>query len=84
VQPIKFQPTDRQWSEFRRSMDKAGVWEWKPTYEANVLDGWGWQMKIHYPDRQIESFGANNSPENFDVVLSAVEKPVGRHLVVDR
>src|SRR4051794_30315375 len=41
VQPIRMQPTDRQWSEFRRSLDKATVWKWKPVYEAAVFDGWG-------------------------------------------
>jgi hypothetical protein len=84
VQPIRLRPTDRQWIEFRRNLDKAGVWQWKATYDAPVLDGWGYELKVSYPDRHIQSFGANNAPETFDAVFAAVEKLVGKHIVVDR
>jgi len=85
IQPVKLQPTDAQWKDFRRTLDKCAVWQWQKNYEANILDGWGWGLKIQYGDRQLDSGGFNNSPESFEEVLRAAERLAGgKSFRVDR
>src|SRR2546426_1633210 len=77
VQPEKVTPTEAQWKEFRRALDKSVAWQWHNNYDRMILDGWGWGLKIDYRDRHLESGGVNGSPESFEEVLRAVEKLTG-------
>lgn len=50
-------PSARQWREFRRRLDEAGVWSWRPKYGRSVTDGFGWKLHAEYADRKIDSEG---------------------------
>lgn len=61
---LQVQPDPRSWELFWKQMDVIGVWEWRDHYEPNhpVMDGTGWEMKLHVDDRFVESGGNNAYP----------------------
>ena len=77
VQPVQIHPTSQQWKEFRAALDENQVWQWQKSYYAAVLDGTGWEFKIQYADRQLETGGVNAYPASFSRVAAAVEKLLG-------
>ena len=77
IAPVRIEPTKKQWEDFRKALDQSKVWRWHKSYDAAVLDGTGWELKIHYSDRQLNSGGFNGFPPSFDQVVAAVEKLLG-------
>ena len=72
-------PPDR-WEAFRRHLDAAKVWSWRPEYiDLAVADGKGWSLQIAYPDRRIRSSGSNAYPpkKQFGEFLAAVRELTG-------
>ena len=51
-------------AEFRKALDKSGVWKWRSSYndDAALADGTHWALEIVYPDRSVHSTGANSYP----------------------
>ena len=77
VQPERIKPTREQWKAFRKALDQSRVWQWRKSYDAAVLDGTAWELKIHYSDRQLDSGGFNGFPPSFERVAAAVERLLG-------
>ena len=63
VQFLKITPAPEQWREFRRSLDKLKVWQWRAEYpDPGVCDGTQWSLEIEFADRVLTSHGSNNFP----------------------
>src|SRR5436190_21477839 len=77
AQPVKITPTEDQWKDLRRSLDRCSAWRWKKDYNVLMMDGWAWKLDLQYSDRRLESEGANNGPRSLDDVLSAFERLTG-------
>jgi hypothetical protein len=61
---LKITPTAKQWAEFRRSLDQAGVWQWRTNYQnPSVMDGTAWSLKIEYTSRSVHASGVNRYPD---------------------
>jgi hypothetical protein len=57
------EPSEKQWCDFRKAIDKAGVWNWTFDYpNPGVCDGTGWSLLVEYTDRKIKASGSNNFP----------------------
>ena len=72
--PLRIQVPLERWAAFRRHLDAANVWSWRPEYiDLAVADGKGWSLQIAYPDRKITSSGSNAYPpkKQFDKFLAA-------------
>jgi hypothetical protein len=77
VQPVRIHPSKQQWKDFRNALDESRVWQWQKSYDAAVNDGTGWELKIRYGDRQIDTGGFNGYPSSFGQVAGAIEKLLG-------
>lgn len=76
--PERFQPTEDQWQDFRRSLDELQVWQWKDEYRSNhITDGAEWSLQIDYGDRAVNTQGCDSFPENFTALRSAVTRLLG-------
>ena len=60
----KITPTKEQWRAFRRALDEANVWGWRPEYRANVTDGTAWSLRIKYSDHALNVKGHNAYPDH--------------------
>lgn len=58
------QPMEEDWSRFRRSLNRIGIWHWLPRYERPGIfgDGHVWSVKVAYEDRCVEASGASAYP----------------------
>jgi hypothetical protein len=61
-------PTEAQWREFWREMERIRVWEWKNRYDPSdigeeVYDGGGWHLKLAYRGRAVDTAGENSGPK---------------------
>jgi len=75
-------PTPRQWREFRRRLDEAGVWSWKPKYERSVTDASGWKLHVEYADRSLRSEGYAAIPDlnSYMHCVYALQELTGRQI----
>ena len=72
--------TPQQWAAFRSSLDAAGVWSWKKTYDDNpVPDGTVWKFNVEWPDARAFSSGRNAYPDSrsFELFRAAVRELIG-------
>jgi hypothetical protein len=60
----RVRPTEGRWIEFWAELDRIGVWDWLPRYEAEDFstDGYGWQVSISKGGRMVEAGGYNAFP----------------------
>jgi len=63
-----FVPSELQWRDFWKEMDKIQVWSWKKRYDPSdigviVNDGGGWHLIISYNGMMIDTGGENAGPE---------------------
>ena len=60
------QPTERQWQNFRATLDRLEVWDWQRRYEPEdvICDGTSWSVEIVYDDRALRTAGSNDFPED--------------------
>jgi len=63
-----FVPTELQWRDFWKEMEKLQVWSWKKRYDpsdigAQVYDGGGWHLIISYQGKMIDTRGENAGPK---------------------
>jgi hypothetical protein len=77
VQPVAIHPTKQQWADFRKALDQSNAWQWQKEYNAAMMDGTAWELKIQYPDHAVDSGGFNGYPPSFASVAAAVEKLLG-------
>jgi hypothetical protein len=55
-------PSVEQWREFRNSLDKLGVWQWRREYMIpGILDGTNWSATIDYADKKASTRGQHSS-----------------------
>jgi hypothetical protein len=76
---VRIVPTASQWRAFRRALDEAGVWSWRPDYHRNVSDAESWWLRIEYADRSLKSEGYAAGPEgrSFNLYLFAAQRLLG-------
>jgi hypothetical protein len=71
-------PSLAQWRRFRQTLDAINVWRWQARYSnPNVADGLRWELDITYSDHAVHSEGANDNPDGFDKLRSAVVSLLG-------
>jgi hypothetical protein len=84
-------PSAEQWREFRDSLDKLAVWQWRSDYVSpNIADGTNWSAKVEYADKKSSMKGKNGYPKDgaanelvnipgevFNGYLAAVEALLG-------
>jgi len=58
-----FKPSDKEWIQLRKDLDKVGVWNWSRQYESDVLDGTQWSFEVSYEDNSIKIYGNNAYPD---------------------
>jgi hypothetical protein len=78
--PVRIKVSADRWKAFRRHLDAAKIWSWRPEYiDMAIADGKGWSLQIAYPDRSIRSSGSNAYPpkKQFDAFLAAVRELTG-------
>jgi hypothetical protein len=65
VEPLRVVPTDKQWAEFRATLEANNVWKWRSLYEPDqiITDGTSWFLSITFPDHSIAIRGFNCYPE---------------------
>jgi hypothetical protein len=57
-------PEPRQWEQFWRAVNAAGVWVWaKEYFNAGVLDGTQWSLTMRHKGRTVRSEGSNAYPD---------------------
>ncbi len=60
----KYQPTPDEWTEFRATVDRLGVWQWKNNYDVpDICDGASWHLTLRYDDREIVTGGSSGFPD---------------------
>ena len=59
---IRITPTREEWAHFWAKVAAARVWDWKPEYDAMILDGTQWSLCFHHAGRRVESHGNNAYP----------------------
>ncbi len=60
---VEVTPNDSEWAGFIKLLDEIDIWSWKTDYtDPNVLDGFGWSVKIRVGDKHIETGGMNATP----------------------
>lgn len=69
-----YEPSQQQWSAFKKSLDEIGVWNWKKDYERPVMDGTQWSFTIKYRSERLESTGSNDYPKGYEKFLEAVKR----------
>ena len=80
TQRTSIRVTPEQWRKFRKRLDAARVWSWKPKYsKPKVRDGTVWTFVIEDSDRSIVSHGNNAYPDlrQFEQMRLAVEELLG-------
>jgi hypothetical protein len=64
---VEITPVAKEWGNFWRACDKAGMWSWEVSYaNPNICDGTGWSVQIRLPDRDISTGGSNAFPGDED------------------
>ena len=88
-------PRREAWHRFHAELDALNVWAWRRYYPnvAGVCDGYGFHLRIDYPDRQLIACGDHCFPGNngdpvpitartagdpFDQFCGAVSRLAGR------
>jgi hypothetical protein len=70
-------PTPERWREFRSTVDKLNIWQWKSHYKSTQIPGGsvasGWSLTLHYRDRKLRSSGQMRSPDNFQELGKAID-----------
>jgi hypothetical protein len=41
---VTHNPSDEDWKEFSQSLEQLKVWDWKESYQADILDGTQWSL----------------------------------------
>ena len=63
IDTLRAVPTSEQWHDFWIAAERAGVHRWRSRYEADVIDGVGWTLRLVAGDFALESTGANAYPD---------------------
>jgi hypothetical protein len=75
---VELEPTEGDFKNFWRSMNRIGVWDWAPRYAAeDVSDGTGWSVVLEHEGSRLESDGDNAFPLGFEAFLRAVSRLAG-------
>ena len=76
---LVWEPTVEDWGRFWSSVDDAGAWEWRGSYEPDfeVMDGSNWVVKLRHGDRAVRSRGSNAFPEGWTVFADALIQLLG-------
>jgi hypothetical protein len=61
-EPI-IQIPEKRWQDFWREVEAIGVWNWKRSYESNLLDGTQWTLKLGHTGHTLHTSGNNAYPE---------------------
>ena len=43
---VTHNPSDEDWKEFSQSLEQLKVWDWKESYQADILDGTQWSLLV--------------------------------------
>jgi hypothetical protein len=68
--PIACVPTDAEWRDFWKVIEKTGAWGWKPRYYQPACDGTNWDIDIIYGDMTLNSSGSNGYPPSGENTVS--------------
>jgi len=64
--------TASQWRVFWAMLNYIKAWSWEQSYwNADVLDGTSWRLKIKYRSKNLESHGTNAYPESEELDLKS-------------
>ncbi|WP_439880726.1 hypothetical protein ACSX1A_16405 [Pontibacter sp. MBLB2868] len=63
IVPIEGNKNWDQLMSFLKSCD------WKRRYDSDILDGTQWELKLKAPGVNINSYGSNAYPDNFDELM---------------
>lgn len=82
---VENNPAPERWVQFRREVDRLGIWEWASYYENPAAEGTHWRVHIVFGDRAITSEGSNAYPnedemgvsEDFERFLAALRELLG-------
>lgn len=67
-----FKPSEQEWRQFRKILDRIEVWNWARHYESDVLDGTQWSFEVAYEDNSIKIYGNNAYPDPENLNRSVV------------
>lgn len=77
VDPVAVKPSAQRWQEFRESVDRLNIWQWRSEYLKPITDGESWSLTIAYADRQLVAVGGNDYPDSFEEFVRAVDALLG-------
>ena len=83
-------PSSDDWKVFLATLDRLGVWKWRPEYHAEALEKTDWTLSLEvdgkcmtsrgrnaYPDKEGKPSGFGISSECFESYLIAIRKLLG-------
>ena len=75
----------KQWVEFWKVIDEIDAWRWGRDYfNQDVCDGTQWELVIDREGKKRRRiFGSNDYPNNFSLLLDAINTLAGTDLVHD-
>jgi len=68
-------PSKKEWVEFETLLEHLNVMNWKKKYvDPYVQDGTQWSLKISKGGAELECYGFNDYPPEFDEFVAGVNK----------
>jgi hypothetical protein len=82
-------PSEEEWEEFWKQLQRLGVWEWKDSYYNLCCDGTSWSLEAEHEGRRVTSGGGNSYPgvkgtnygKTFTSFLKALNQLVGEEII---
>ena len=82
---FSYKISEEEWSKFWIVIDEIDAWKWGRDYfDQGVLDGIQWELVIDREGKKRRRiFGSNDYPNNFSLLLDAINTLAGTDLVHD-
>ncbi|MDT8376425.1 MAG: hypothetical protein RQ867_06755 [Mariprofundaceae bacterium] len=70
---VSITPSRTKWKNFKTKLDTIDIWGWDKRYVMKgVCDGTQWEFEVHWGSQKIRSYGDNDYPESFEMLLQAI------------
>ena len=80
--PFTHIPFAEKWLEFTQNLEQLKVWDWQQRYDSNIIDGTQWSLLIRTAYSEINCWGSNAFPPDFNKFITSINKLINLNYFV--